>query len=56
MQMALHPQLEEGPYPETSWVRRRQSAMSASIKHSGMALGAAAALGTAIWMANRRSA
>jgi FAD/FMN-containing dehydrogenase/Fe-S oxidoreductase len=54
MQMAFRPQIEAKPYPETIWVRARQSAMQASMQRSGMTLAGAAALGTAIWMTNRR--
>jgi FAD/FMN-containing dehydrogenase/Fe-S oxidoreductase len=56
MKMGLHPEFEEGPYPETSWVRRRQSVLKSSLRHSGMVLAGAAGLGAAIWITNRRSA
>lgn len=54
MQMALHPEPNQGPYPETSWVQRRHSAMKNSMQRSGMALAGAAALGAAVWITNRR--
>jgi Fe-S oxidoreductase len=56
MQLALRPELETGPCPEAAWVQRRESEVARSMRRSGLALVGAAALGTAIWAANRRSA
>jgi Fe-S oxidoreductase len=53
-QMALRPQVANGRNPETTWIQARQSAVNASMLRSGVALAGAAALGIAIWTANRR--
>jgi Fe-S oxidoreductase/FAD/FMN-containing dehydrogenase len=57
LQMAMHPGAESGGYPEEPWIGRRKSAVDASMWRTGAALaGAGAAIGIAMWAANRRSA
>ncbi len=54
-QMAMKPQMGDEQYPETTYVRNRQSALNASMRRAGVALAGVAALGVALWATHRRS-
>jgi hypothetical protein len=55
IQMALRPDVEKQPYPESASVQSRQSDVTASMRRSAIALAGVSALGIAIWTASRRS-
>jgi FAD/FMN-containing dehydrogenase/Fe-S oxidoreductase len=54
LQMALRGAPIEGPYPESSCVRQRQSEVRASMQRAGLGVGALAAVGILLWNLARK--
>jgi Fe-S oxidoreductase len=53
LQMALNPPAPDGPFPESSSVRRREAEIRASMKSAGLGLGVLAASGFLLWQLAR---